>query len=544
MRLGLWAAVLLLASGTVSAEDVRMESDYWRDAKVSPAYARKFVNNTRCYTTPRYLLSCIRAVNTAGMLFSPPRQLNAQGQLEAVPPQADEVTWEAVYAVKRQKASALHAFSSTHIESALAGRTERLNFEALLNSLAKELPAGVAPAMFWAHAIAGHLQVFDPHANLLPLSLIENRQHRSQKRFVGIGINLDFVSAGVLVHEVFENSPAAEAGVREDDRVIEIAPDGENFVPVAGRSPDSMHELLPGADGSPIALKILRGDEQMIFHMNRGPVRIRSVKGHLAGGIGYIRLRSFESLEVCSAVKEQIEKLTADGAKSLILDLRGNAGGEASMAVCVAGLFLGRETVVGTQAKEYSIPSRPSSSHAFFTQNEEVIWQKAEEDRVTDLPLVVLANALSQSASEVVAGALQDHGRAWIVGERTAGKASMQAWRVPYDNPGIVIARTEALLYLPGGRSPQGTGVFPNFDVPLRRGASQADRFYPREADLYPGSGEAAPLPLWQDPRAAEAEQLESCVENSGLEGRLLKSFGDGRPDYQRAYALAVLQCL
>src|SRR5262249_88162 len=159
--------------------------------------------------------------------------------------------------------------------------------------------------------------------------------------------------------------------------------------------PDSMSELLPGYEGTPVALRVRREGKAMTFKMLRAPVRIQTVTAKLLGKTGYISLRSFESLETCGTVRDRVQILTRAGSKSLILDLGGNRGGEKLMALCVAGLFAGEQPVMGTRVMEFEIPSlRDMPSLPPFTKAD-MVWENGTGSQLTDLPLVILVNALS-----------------------------------------------------------------------------------------------------------------------------------------------------
>ncbi|MBX3020297.1 MAG: PDZ domain-containing protein [Bdellovibrionales bacterium] len=548
MRVGLWLVTFGMC-WQVAAKDIQGEAAQWADVNLSQDYLSQFINNEICYSTETYLLSCVSAISSAGALLPAPLDPALKELVFVAEPGAESTTtWERFYAEKRRQSERMREFALAHYPLAKQHPADRLDFEALLTTIMLALPPHLPATMVRGYALTGHLQIFDPHAYVVPARLLESMQSTSQKRFVGIGLNLDFLSEGVLVHEVFAGSPAAEAGLMPDDRILAVAPDGQEMKSVAGISPEMLYDLLPGEQGSLVALRIQRGNTVHTFTLRRGAVQIAAVSSQLIGSdgrTGYIQLRSFAALDTCRKVKESIDQLTAAGAKSLILDLRGNLGGEKLMALCVAGLFVGQKTkIVGTKALELEIPSLGKMFRPVLDPNSEILWENGAAPQITRLPLVVLINALSASASELVAGALQDEGRAYLVGETSAGKASVQVLRSPPDNPTISIARTIARFYQPSLRSNQIVGVRPNFDQPLRFGAQEVDRFYPREGDMYPNALPAV-VPEWQDPRHKKVQRISKCVEKNGYDLREVTALGlRGRADYQKAYALAVLKCL
>lgn len=550
MRVGI-AALLFLLCSVARPNDIQEESGPWASASFSQSYLAKFIDNQKCYSSAQYLLSCVNAVNAAGALLNPPRQIPAPEVMHLASgrtPSA-ESTWRRIYIEKRWRALQIREFAAFHYEAAATVPELRFNFEHEIELLISGAPKGIPPQMIRAYALNGHLQIFDSHAYVVPTLLLQQRRKRDQKLYVGAGFNLDFLNQAVLVHEVFPDSPAAHAGLLPDDRLRAIAPTAaETPVPVEGKGPDEVYDLLTGDEGIPLALSLEREGRPLTLTLIRGPVHIQTTSGRLVGprhDVGYVQLRSFESLEICDAVKAKVLALAVAGAKSLLLDLRGNGGGEKSMAVCVTSLFVGPDKpILGTRALALNIPSL---IHLFPDQPgpwNKTVWESGTAPQITSLPLIVLLNALSASASELVAGALQEHRRAWLVGEQSAGKGSIQMVRAPPDNPSVSIAHTVAHFYAANLRPVQISGIAPNFTVPLRRGAEPEDRFYPREADIYPFAAAEVSDP-WLDPRTAQVQTIQNCVESKWRDEPETRDYRlDGRADYQVAYALAILKCL
>jgi carboxyl-terminal processing protease len=317
---------------------------------------------------------------------------------------------------------------------------------------------------------------------------------------------------------------------------------------VEGLNPEEIYDLLSG-EGL-VGLRVRRDSQTPYLIFERGLMHIPLVDAALLpDDIGYVVLRSFSALDSCSTLSDLTNDLVnKKGAKKLILDLRGNMGGSILVAECVASLFVGNRKVVGTMAIDLNVPSLHALLPAADLSDGTIHWERGPSAQAFFQPLVVLVDSISASAAEVVAGAIQYHrSDAWIVGERTEGKGTGQNLDSPEWLPSIKIVHTAFRLYLADGRSLQRVGVTPNFDVPLRYGASPEERYYPREADLYPNALRAATASTvpWNDPREEMAEPIRACITQNHLDQQELQALvatGE-RADYQKAYAQAVLKC-
>jgi carboxyl-terminal processing protease len=229
----------------------------------------------------------------------------------------------------------------------------------------------------------------------------------------------------------------------------------------------------------------------------------------------------------CEVIGQKIEKLTADGAKGLVFDLRGNGGGLLDEAICIGGLFAGQKVIVKVKDLEANSFEDKPSFH----------------DSITSLPLVILIDAGSASASEVVSGAMQDHRRAWILGERSFGKGTVQAPQ-PFLSRDIVLFRTIQRFYQPLGRTNQLVGIFPDFEVPATPDATADERFRLREADIYPHALKAESGD-WKQPRPDEVSAVGACVAKDSLAKKAYAAAKAKKAavDYQLLSAEEVLKC-
>ena len=264
--------------------------------------------------------------------------------------------------------------------------------------------------------------------------------------FEGIGAFVDMDDAGrVRIVNTFEEGPAAQAGVQAEDRVIAV--DGESIVG------DSLYEAIGkirGPAGTQVTLTVERDDapEPISIAVTRARLIIPIVESEmLENDVAYIRLREF-SATATQALEESLEMLLHQGPRGVILDLRQNPGGWLDQAINVADLFLG-DVVVATER---------------FSDGTERVFRASSGDIGEDIPLVVLVNSGSASASEIVAGALQDHGRAPLVGVPTFGKGSVQ--RPIEMSDGSELRVTIALWFTPNNQPIQGEGLSPDIEVP------------------------------------------------------------------------------
>lgn len=253
---------------------------------------------------------------------------------------------------------------------------------------------------------------------------------------------------------------------------------------------------------------------------------------------GYIALENFADDSGCSTMAEAIKTFETQKVKGLVFDLRGNGGGMISQANCIIGLFIGKGKV--------------AYKERYLDENSDFKEYKTENEKVTDLPLTVLIDGNSASASELVAIALQDYKRGWVLGERSFGKGTTQSglgfMLAEEDMPvtgfpllasvsGILMFTTQSKFYSPNGYTNQLATVVPDFEVPTFENATEEDRFYLREADLY-----ANALKTDNEPRSTlrpeEVSKLKLCLEPNMKNNKNL--FDE---DYQITYAVELLKC-
>lgn len=309
-------------------------------------------------------------------------------------------------------------------------------------------------------AAGGMVRTLDPFSQFMDPDEYREIKTETEGQFGGVGIRMTVEDEWLTVQTPLPGSPAYRLGILPKDRVAEI--DGESARDMS--MADALRKLR-GAAGTKVKLGILRGPDgaaegewkRLDFEVTRELVKIDSVQSmKLDGGVGYVRIAEF-SAKTAEDTADAVAKLKKDGASSVILDLRNNPGGLLSAAVEVASLFLGDgKLVVYTQG-------RKADNRQDFTT--------ALKAPYPTMPLVVLVNEGSASASEIVAGAMQDHKRAVIVGERSFGKASVQSVIPLGDGSGLRL--TVARYYTPAGRSihrdekTKTGGITPDIVVPV-----------------------------------------------------------------------------
>jgi carboxyl-terminal processing protease len=316
------------------------------------------------------------------------------------------------------------------------------------------------------NALNGMLTGLDPHSNYMNAKSFRDMQVQTRGEFGGLGIEVTQDNGFIKVITPIDDTPASRAGIKTGDLILAL--DGQS---VQGLTLNDAVDKMRGTPNSKIKLTIKREgvDTPLELALMREVIKIQVVKSHLEGNdIGYIRLTSF-SEQTDSGLRKayaQLKDQAGDHLHGLILDLRNNPGGLLDQAVAVGDDFINEGEIVSTRARH------PEDSQR---------WNAKGGDITGGLPVVVLINGGSASASEIVAGALQDHRRAVLVGTRSFGKGSVQTV-IPLPGNGAM-RLTTARYYTPSGRSIQGLGIVP--DVEVQETRTEQPHFGPeREADL------------------------------------------------------------
>ena len=361
-------------------------------------------------------------------------------------------------------------------------------------------------------AIDGMLTGLDPHSGYMNEEVWQEMQMDTQGKFGGLGIEITMEEGFVKVISPIEDSPAYEAGILAGDFIIQI-----DDTPVFGLTLNEAVELMRGEKGQSITITVSRdGTEPFEVKIVRDIIKIQSVKSEVYDDIGYLRITSFTEQTEDGLLKsiKRIQKEN-ENIKGYVLDVRSNPGGLLSQAVKVSDIFLTRGEIVSTRGREKKDIRR---------------YRAKNKDHTNGKPIVVLINGGSASASEIVAGALQDHRRAIIVGTQSFGKGSVQTI-MPFQRSNAEnvsgIRLTTARYYTPSGESIQGKGISPDIIVEQGEFESYDFKRY-SESDLKDS--------LDKDDENAKNDDADE-TELSEKEKRLAK-------DYQLQRALDLLKGL
>jgi carboxyl-terminal processing protease len=299
-------------------------------------------------------------------------------------------------------------------------------------------------------AITGMLAGLDPHSSYMDPKSFKDMREETSGEFGGLGIEISMEGGLVKVVTPIDETPAAKAGILANDIIIEV--DDESL---QGMTLDQAVEKLRGTPNSKVKLTIMRKgqDKPIGTSLTREVIQVRSVRSNLDGeDVGYIRVSQFDertSDGLSKAIADIARKVSDEKLKGYILDLRNNPGGLLDEAISVSSAFIQRGEIVSTRGRNSDDTQR------FTAKGGDLIKGK---------PLIVLINGGSASASEIVAGALQDHRRATVIGTRSFGKGSVQTI-IPLGIDGGALRLTTARYYTPSGRSIQAKGIEPDIEV-------------------------------------------------------------------------------
>lgn len=320
------------------------------------------------------------------------------------------------------------------------------NFSKILNLVQQYYVEPVDTKKLVAGAIKGMLRELDPHTNYMPPDIFKDFESETAGEFGGLGIEISIQNGVLTIISPIEDTPAWKAGIKPGDKVIAI--DGNS---TKGFSLVEASALLKGKRGDPVVLSVVRdnSDKPVDITVVRGQVKIKSVKATtLDDGYLYVKVTSF-----IETTHKELEKALADykskgKMEGILIDLRKNPGGLLDQAIKICDMFLKDGVIVSTIARD--------------PKNKDVTYA-SKKAQYGDVPIVILINEYSASASEIVAGALQDNKRALIVGERSFGKGSVQSVIKLGDGSGLKL--TVARYYTPNGVSIQAEGIKPDVEI-------------------------------------------------------------------------------
>ncbi len=437
--------------------------------------------------------------------------------------------------------------------SAMAEKDVRANlpieelrtFAEVFNAIKQGYVEPIEDKKLITHAISGMLSNLDPHSSYLDADSFKDLQTSTQGEFGGLGIEVGMEDGLVKVISPIEDTPAYRAGVKTGDLIFKL-----DDKLVKGMTLTDAVKRMRGKPKTQIKLSIIRKGEAKPIEitLTREIIKVQSVKSKLVeDGYGYLRITSFQENTAPSVVKHLNDLYKPGSLKGLVLDLRNDPGGLLNAAIGVSASFLPYKTLVTSTDGRV-----PDAKHQYFVEPDDYL-RGSREDFIKSLPvealkvpMVVLINGGSASASEIVAGALQDHKRAVIMGTTSFGKGSVQTV-IPL--PGnTAIKLTTARYFTPSGRSIQAKGIVPDIVVEETANGTSAMRL--READLEnhlennkdEGKESAAPVkPQGKTPAKPKATPTkDNDEENAELPTRELAS----KNDYQLNQAINLLKGL
>ena len=316
------------------------------------------------------------------------------------------------------------------------------------------------------NAINGMLSSLDPHSSYMNPKSYKDMQVQTRGEFGGLGIEVTMENGVIKVVSPIDDTPASKAGLQSGDLIFAL--DGK---PVQGLTLQEAVEKMRGKIGSSIKISVKRANKDPFdVSLTRENIKVKSTRWHLEGGdVGYIRVTSFTEQSTSGVLDavNHIKKEAGNKLKGYVLDLRNNPGGLLDQAISMVDAFLDKGEIVSVKARKPEDVQR---------------WNAKPGDVANGLPIVVLVNGGSASASEIVAGALQDHHRGIILGTRTFGKGSVQT--IMQVTGGGAIRLTTALYFTPSGRSIQKEGIKPDIEVQQSKIETIETRPGFREEDL------------------------------------------------------------
>lgn len=508
------SALLILAMGAFvtigkaqKLSKVKTADDYWAETGLGSAALEELLQEGSCQSSERYFYACVNAVQSVAQKYG--FDLTTEGRL--VP--TSKATLQGLS--EKETLAPWKAFLSTQKS------IPAFPFLAIWKDLVANHIEPAKLSSVVGLGMNGFLSIFrDPHTYLLPAAMYSEVISKANPKSLSIGMVIGFADSQYFVKKVIENSSSYLAGLRKGDVLLSV-----NGKKTAGMNTQDLSDSLRGEEGSTLHLSVLRHGDLKLLKVIRTQQTLPTVSTQVLDGIkpvGVLTLNKF-AIGACNEVRRGLHELKQQGVRGLLLDLRDNPGGQMDEAACIVSLFVGP----GKKAFDIHPIVEGVEAESVFTQDEQAY----------DGSMAVLINAGSASASEIVAGALQDYHRAVLVGERSFGKGSFQEGEIWSKNSEIAIFETKGFYYLPSGRTPQMTGLEPDVKVNFKDSFAlrEEDQFwYPLQApNAIPSIGLAADLQpdlatcisfdsdflSADDPEIKEAHRVLSC-RGGGVAGR------------------------
>jgi carboxyl-terminal processing protease len=491
------ALILLFMAVPLAGGELKpvQEADFWQGTGLDRALALKIINNQNCTSSELHFQACRRALIDGSYLTGLQR----------------EKRFQALYRLKFQR---------------------KVDFESDLTAILTA-ETTLPQEMVIGKTISAYMRALDPYAKMMPATFVELLLNGQSKTYYGLGIETMESAAGLIVFQVYPHSPASKAGLKIHDRIVSI--NG-----ISARDEFEAHtlgQMLSGKTGDQFILEVESGGKRSQLKLAVAALDIPESNGEVfsEGGknIAYYRMRSF-AVNSCLNLQRGIEawqRQLNGQLNGLILDLRHNSGGLLKEGKCIAQLFAGDRSIVTREPLQLEFPEALKIEKANSLDTNGFFGRRTA---FKNLPLVVLIDERSASASEIVAGALQDYKAAWIVGERSYGKGTTQLIHRLQDFPKLRVLKTVSRYLRPSGLSTQSVGVTPDFIVPFRKNASSRERRFVREENI------ARPLRLQTEPAWIETRPVEKSV----IERCLSRQKSNAEDDHQLEIGVQIFSCL
>ncbi|MGZ3768206.1 MAG: S41 family peptidase [Bdellovibrio sp.] len=469
-------ASLFLSRHYSDSSKLKSVEDYWTESGLGPAALEDLLQDSTCASSERYFLACANSILAVSSRFN--LSFNTSGNL--IPAKSDVAT---DVSTEKKQLQPWKDFFNAHPEQIF-----KLSFFNAWKELKQKYISPVQMAMMTGIGLNGFISVFrDPHTYFMPVAQFHEVISKTDSRSTSVGLILGFFNNIYYVRKVIDGSAAQRAGVKKGDKIISI--DGNE---TANLLQARVSELLKGDENKFTTLIINRDGEKIKFELAHKLMTVATVSVRVIDGIkpvAVIGINKF-SKGTCNKVKESLAIVKKANVRGLLLDLRDNPGGQMEEAACLTSLFVGSDKKIFEV--RYLDPTKKVEE--FF----------GEEQKAFDLPMAVLINGYSASASEIVAGALQDLNRAILVGEKTFGKGSFQEGQYWSQNKKIALFETKGFYFLPSGVSPQMHGIEPDI-------AAKFDNFpVARESDQFTNPLRA---PSSESKPATKRISLSNCLE-------------------------------
>lgn len=460
------SAASALGMQTVSTKDSSKVEDFWANTDLEVSDLKKYVNNNLCHQSHKNFLACVNSVLFA--LQKTNLHLNFDGTIAQNSRRENKLD---NYNEKQNLVPFLNMPSE--------GLSDRFNFDTLWTSVLA-LTKPESRKYILASGLNGYLSIMaDPHTYISPTNYFRQVSSNNERSKYFLGLSFEKKMEKVFIRKVFKNSDADHAGLKNNDEVVSI-----NGQKVEDMNLSDVSALLKDKNQQTFPFVVKRGESTYIKKLNRTFRVLSQVQSEIINNgnrIGYIQLSKF-AYNICDNVREEIQKMKPSTLKGLVLDLRDNPGGLLTEAACLAGLFIGEDKKIFTV------------KYIDHSEEDEVALTTSEQ--VYFGPMAILTNNSSASASELIAGAMQEYNRATIIGERTFGKGSFQEINRWNESSSISLFKTQGFYLLPSGETTQIKGVTP--DVVL-----DDENTVMSESDLY-----QFPLQYKADQRSTLAHNL------------------------------------